>query len=151
MSVKLRTVMGMFVSGLIYDDIKYHTIIVESSSGNTAIAEAYITCSFLKKFDIKFRAIIDSRIISKDDKCKGKKIMDTADETEIVNVTQDDSSGVNTRLRRINVYRVIRLGLMGNNSSANKVMYVLFCIYTYLRTRNMLIEESDFLGFLCEI
>lgn len=105
MSVKLRSVIGMFVCGLIYEDIRYHTIIAESSSGNTAIAEAYITDKLLKKFGIKFKAIIDSRILVKDDKCKGKRIMDTADEIEIVNITQDDPSGIYGRLRRINAIR----------------------------------------------
>lgn len=72
-SVKMRSVLGLFISGVIAGQIKYNTTIVESSSGNTAIAEAFIVNKLLKRYNIKFKAIVDLRIVSSDEKCKGKK------------------------------------------------------------------------------
>lgn len=44
--------------------------------------------------------------------------------------------------------KIIRLGLMANNSCENKVKYVLFCIYTYLKSKKILVDESDFLDYV---
>lgn len=105
LSVKMRSVIGMFVSGIINDSLRYNTTVVESSSGNTAIAEAYLIKNLLKNYNIKFKAIIDSRISSNKNmaggKCKGDRIMELTSETEVLHITSKDPSGIYSRLKRL--------------------------------------------------
>lgn len=104
-SVKVRSVMGLLLSGVIFGGIKNNTIITESSSGNTAIAEALFVKKVLHDYNVRFRAVIDSRINANDEHSKGYKILKSADMVDIIEVTQKDPSGVNTRLRKVEEYK----------------------------------------------
>ncbi|WP_271629269.1 pyridoxal-phosphate-dependent aminotransferase family protein [Caldicellulosiruptor sp. DIB 104C] len=45
-------------------------------------------------------------------------------------------------------HNMVRLGLMAENSYKNKVIYILFCIYIYLKARGIKVDENTFFEFI---
>lgn len=45
-------------------------------------------------------------------------------------------------------HNMVRLGLMAENLYKNKVIYILFCIYIYLKARGIKVDENTFFEFI---